>query len=382
METLRDFVAELLESEGAVVDRWEPEGLDVLAPAALGRALELPELARLAFGPELPEGAIRVGLEGDWLDRFGTLIGERGRWLERQLNLPAPLPAPARPDELVASAFNLPNAVARFIGLGPGWTRCLVVTFRHAALSDEKREGLVQLALNRGTGGFLGDAWTRLQGLLADSELWQAPEAAVRRAAATPAQAPDLEAQLRPTLREQVGRDLQPFLRAMRHRLERDRTRVHAYHDDLRAAAQKRLAALAEATSEKAESERRREALRVAAIEREYHAKLEDLRRNYALRVTVEWVQTLELFLPVQRLEILIRRRKGERRIFFDWHPAVRLAELPVCEWGAGLERVRLVCDERLHLTEPSGQAPCPACGAAWCRACHPSACPRCHAAA
>ena len=72
----------------------------------------------------------------------------------------------------------------------------------------------------------------------------------------------------------------------MRRRLDRDRDRVHAYHDDLRGASLKRLAALAGPHGEKAEADRRRETLRVAAIEREYPAKLDDLRHNYALRVT------------------------------------------------------------------------------------------------
>ena len=46
------------------------------------------------------------------------------------------------------------------------------------------------------------------------------------------------------------------------------------------------MAALARADGERAEADRRRETLRVEAIEREYRAKLDDLRRNYALRVT------------------------------------------------------------------------------------------------
>jgi hypothetical protein len=126
-----------------------------------------------------------------------------------------------------------------------------------------------------------------------------------------------------------------------------------------------------------AEASRKRETLRVAAIEREYAAKLDDLRHNYALRVTVDWVQGLTLFVPVHRYEVVIKRRKGERIVRIDWHSAVRLIELPPCDWGLGLERARLVCDERLHLTEPGGQAPCGSCGRPWCRGCH-SACLRC----
>jgi hypothetical protein len=39
---------------------------------------------------------------------------------------------------------------------------------------------------------------------------------------------------------------------------------------------------------------------------------------------------------------------------------------------------IRLVCDDKLHLTEPAGQAPCPSCGKPFCRACFAAACPRC----
>ena len=146
----------------------------------------------------------------------------------------------------------------------------------------------------------------------------------------------------------------------------------------LRRSALAKLAGLQSAAGDKADADRKRESLRVAAIEREYAAKLDDLRHNYALRVTVEWVQGLILFAPVHRYEVLIRRRKGERIVSIDWHPAARMMEPPLCEWGTGLERARLVCDERLHLTDLGGQAPCQSCGKAWCRACHGPICPRC----
>jgi hypothetical protein len=145
----------------------------------------------------------------------------------------------------------------------------------------------------------------------------------------------------------------------LRRRLERDRNRVHGYHDDLGRASFKRLATLADFAGDKAEADRRRERLRVAAIEREYRAELDDLRHNYALRVTLDWVQALERYVPVQRFEVPIRRRKGERLIRLDWHPLIRLIEPLPCEAGLGLDRVRLVCDGKLHLIKPAGQAPC-----------------------
>jgi hypothetical protein len=124
-----------------------------------------------------------------------------------------------------------------------------------------------------------------------------------------------------------------------------------------------------------------REEQRTEAIAREYRAKLDDLARQYATRVTVEWVQTLELVMPVHRLSVQIRRRKADRTIALDWNPLARRLESPVCEATTGIERPRLVCDDALHLVVPAGLAPCANCGRPFCRACHPALCPKCGAA-
>lgn len=376
MGALRDFVAEVLEIEGAAVEPIEPDALEVLAPDPLRETMGWSDLVRLGFGAELPAGAILVGLEGDWLDKFGGLLGERGRWAERQVALP--LTPPGDPARLLERALDLPNAVWRFRSVAEGWTRCLLLAFRYTAVSDEKREGLIWLAFNQSTGAVVDEIATRLRALLAGDAEWRAPDSDVRRAAGRGWEPAALAARVPPLLDHHVRQEMEAFLRAMRRRLDRDRSRVHDYHHDLRTASVRKLATLSGASGEKGEAERKRETLRIATIEREYAAKLDDLRHNYALRVTVEWVQGLELFVPVWRHEVVIKRRKGERMVRLDWHPAARVTEPPPCDWGLGLGRTRLVCDDNLHLTDPAGQAPCRSCGKPWCRACHPTACPRC----
>ena len=275
-------------------------------------------------------------------------------------------------------AIDLPNAIWRLHGISAVWSRCLLLAFRYTAVSDEKREGLVWLGFNQGTGAVVDEIMARIRPLLARETEWQAPGPDVRLAAGPAWDVPTLEARVRPLLNHHVRHEMEPFLRTMRRRLDRDHTRIYEYYNDLQLQARKKFATLAGASGEKAEDNRKREMLRIAAVEREYAAKLDDLGHNYGLRVTVEWVQGLELFVPVQRFEVLVKRRKGERLIRFDWHPAVRLMEPPPSDWGLGLERSRLVCDDRLHITDPNGQSPCPSCARAWCRACHPKACPRC----
>jgi hypothetical protein len=378
MGALRNFVSEVLEMQGSAVEAVEPDGLEVLAPEPLRAVMGWPELVRLGFGAELPAGATAVGFEGDWLERFGALLGERGRWAERQFVLLGPPPRIHDPARLLDHAIEFPNAVWRLQEVSAAWTRCLLLGFRYTAVSDEKREGLVWLGFNQGTGAVIDDFAPQLRSLLAADVEWQIPDPDVRGAAGPAWDASVLDGRVKPLIKHNVRNEVEPFLRTMRRRLDRDRNRIHQYHSDLHLVAQKKLATLAGSAGEKMENDRKREMLRIATIEREYAAKLGDLRHNYALHVSVDWVQGLELFVPVQRFQVLVKRRKGEKLMRLDWHPAVRLMEPPPSDWGLGIGRSRLVCDDQLHITDPAGQSPCPSCGRAWCRACHPTACRRC----
>ena len=384
MTALRAFVADLLEGEGAMVEAVEPDGLDVMAPDRLCAEYGWPELVRLSFGAVAPSGAIPIGLEDDWLDRLGGLLGDRGRVAERQLPMPENAAPPNDPERLIDGAMHLSNAIWRLNGVTPDWSRCLLLAFRYTAISDEKRDGLVWLGFNCSTGAVLGEDLTAsLRRALDQADTWQLPSAEASQAAGPLWAADTIASRCRSLLDDRVRSELEPFLAAMRSRLDRDRLRVHAYHDDLRRAALAKLAGLEGAAgkkaSEKTEAAIKREQIRIATIEREYASKLQDLRNNYALAVKVEWVQALVVVAPVQRHSLLVKRRKGERSIALDWHAAVRRMEPALSDWGDGLGIERIVCDEHLHLTDPAGQAPCSACSKAYCRACRPAACPRCH---
>ena len=82
---------------------------------------------------------------------------------------------PSDPERLLGRAFDLPNAVWRFQGVSATCTRCLMLAFRYTAVSDEKREGLVGLGFNLGTGAVVSDILARLQpALAAQMPDWQA----------------------------------------------------------------------------------------------------------------------------------------------------------------------------------------------------------------
>lgn len=369
MGRMQGFVASLLAQEGALVEAIEPAGLEVMAPPPVQRILELPELCRLGFGAALPSGARRVGLENDWLDRFDRLLGDRGRWA-RQVLRPEVVRPPSDPERVLGHELVLDNATFRLLGVTAAWTRYLVLDFRFAAVSDEKREGVFRLGINQATGAMPDAVLHQIAPWLDAAEGDPAlpeedlPPVWERRRVL------DLVAEALPARLDAM---LAPFVKGLRRRLSRDQDRLHTYHDDLHREAIRRLAALSED-----DPARRREEQRVAAIGREYQAKIDDLARQYAMGVTVAWIQTLELAMPVQRFEVQIRRRKAQRVIHLDWNPLARRLESPACEYSHAAERPRLMCDDALHFVAPAGLAPCPCCGKAFCRACHRQACPKC----
>jgi hypothetical protein len=365
--TLKSFVAQLLELEGAEVATVEPDGLEYLAPLPLQQTLKTGEFGRLGFGVELPDGAQRVSFESDWIERLGHVLGDRGR-VSRSILRP-PITPISNPERVLDHALTLQNAVYRLTGVSPAWTRYLILTFHYSAFSDEKRDGIVPLVLNLSNGStpdeFAGplvaaanadrDPSDSLRANVDLPPLWDSARLgnAVRRA-------------LPPRVRQSVA----AFLAGLQRRLERGLGRVFEYHNDLR---EESLRRLQEQTSDIG-----RERLRVEAITREYQAKVADLQQKYAVRIALEWIQTQELIIPVQRFGLLVKRRKGERRLHLDWNPIAKRIEPPPCEFTFAADSLRVVCDEALHLVSPAAHKACAQCGKEYCRACHPLKCPKC----
>lgn len=371
---MQAFVASLLRREGALVEEIEPEGLEVLAPLPVQRALGIGELARLGFGSTLPPGGQRVGLESDWLGRFGDMLGGDGRWSRRLLQVAAR--APDDPERMLGQTLLLDNATYRLLGAAPAWTRYLVLDFRVSAISDDKRDFMLRLGINLATGtvpdAIVAALTLSFENTQTDAEL---PDATLPDNAELPAiwDRTRVLALVSRALPPRLDAALDPFVRGLRRRHGRDEDRLHRYHGDLHREAMLRALALPDG-----DLRRLREEKRAASIAREYDAKLDDLARQYATRVTVNWVQTLELAMPVHRYTVQLRRRKADRILLLDWNPLARRLEPPICEASFSVERPRLVCDDALHLVVPAALASCQECDRAFCRACHPRRCPKC----
>ena len=289
---------------------------------------------------------------------------------------------PSHPERILEHQFRLNNAVYRLQSVEETWTRCTLHTFRYSAMSDEKRDGLVQTGRNLSNGALL-DAWAdtlleagRAQGMCETTDLEKRRDALKD----CPSEETD-EAWMRLTQRllpHTVRGHLRSFLSGLHRRQQRDLDRLYRYHTDLRQEIFSRMKAAKKKGPDKEAEARQHGMVRLESITREYHAKAADLWEKYAMTIKVEHTQSVLLESQVFRFHLMIKRRKGERPFHLDWHPTVRQLEAPPCEAGLPFGEERMVCDDALHLVSIEGFAACVACDKPFCRACHPERCPRC----
>ncbi|HLE62545.1 MAG TPA: hypothetical protein VI750_05365 [Pyrinomonadaceae bacterium] len=364
---LRDFVSTLLQREGALVEQLAPNTLEVLAPSHMQQALRIGDLEYLSFGPDPPDGTQPVTLESDWLERLGQLLGNRGRKARCVLRVPAP--APAFPERLLAHAVSLQNAVCDLVSVSAAWTAYLILLFRYTAFSDEERDGMLTLGVNLANGAAIEEP--SAIDLFRASALPDNRQSVFPPASELPPSWSNERVNLwiKHAFPPRLNQHLAPFVRGLQRRLDRDLARIHDYYGDLQRESVGRL--------RKRDGEAR-ERLRLESIDREYRSKVEDLRQKYSLRVDVTLSQSLELIMPVQRFELVIKRRKARRQLHLDWNPLLRRLDLPPCESSLTMDPARMVCDDRLHIVSPSAHGPCANCQRAYCRACHPRKCPKC----
>ena len=364
---LRDFVSALLQREGALVEEVASHTIEVLAPPRIQQELHIADLAQLSFGTDPPSGTQPVTLESDWLERLGHLLTNRGRKARCVLHVPSA--APSSPQRIAAPAASFQNAVCDFAGVNAAWTTYLILLFRYTAFSDEERDGLLTLGVNVTNAAVIEEpSATELfhaAGLADNGQSALPPASELPR----PWSNEGLNTWIKRAVPERLKQHLTPFVKGLQRRLDRDLVRIHGYYSDLQRESVLRL--------QKRDGEAR-ERLRLEAIDREYRAKIEDLRQKYSVRVDVALSQTLELIMPVQRFDLLIKRRKARRQLQLDWNPVLRKLEMPPCEHTFTTDVGRMVCDDRLHVVSAAAHGPCANCQKAYCRACHPQKCPKC----
>jgi hypothetical protein len=358
---LIDTVAEVLELSGAAVEK-NGEQLEALVPESVSKVLHSPELVKLYFNPEhAKQDGELVTFQSDFVDRLFVLMQGTGNFASLSLHN---LYLKQSTKNAAEQRFQALNGLGRALDAIERRLSYAQFNLKYTAVSDEKREGLVSAIINEHTLAEASDmaahfGWVESVEAFHHVELPSQPFQAVYAAACRSAEAV-------------IRRELAEFHKSLNRRLQRDVDRLTEYYASLSAEIRRKIARRGLEGKEREDEESR-----IRATELELERKIIDQREKYAMKISVEPVNLLRLFMPVMVVNFEVCFRKAAREIPLVWNPLTKDFEMLVCQGcAAGLYHF-YICEDKLH-TVCADCFKCAGCGRNVCRACHPRKCPKC----
>jgi hypothetical protein len=341
------FTARALERRGALLE--EEEGGEVLAllPMGLSRELGLAEEVRLSAQGR--QDAVACGLGTPLLE---TVVGEARREVPvasaRWVREPAPKTGHARS---LAERYVIRNGVAEVLEVAGGEATYLVAWLAYVAEADERHEGMVAMGVHAQDGSVPDEGF--VSGCDAGAE-----------GAWVPWPLPTVEPEARRWLARYAlaveQRALQGVREATARRHARDYERMAEYY----------AAMVAEARAPRRRVDAAAVETKVRHLLAERDSKLGDLAERFTLRVHTRLAAALWVAVPVARVRLRVRRRKGEHELLLRLPAGAHGFDRLPCEGCPGTTERPTLCDERLHvLCEAcvplaTGRPQCPTCRA------------------
>ena len=358
---LIDTVAEILELSGAAVEK-NGERLEALLPPEVSKTLQTSEQATLYFNPEHAQaGGELVTFQSDFVDRLFVLMQNNGNYAHLALK---DLYLKQGAKGAAEQRFTVLNGLGRALDANARHLSYAQFNFKYTAVSDEKKEGLVTAIVNEHT---LADAsliaaqlnWVESAEQFHQTDFPQLPFEKIYAAA---------NRVVEPIIQLQLAE----FHKSLNRRLQRDIHRLTEYYGSLTAEIHRKIV-----RRHLEGKEREDEESRIRATEMELERKIIDQREKYALKIHVEPVNLLRLFMPAMVVGFEIRFRKAARELPLVWNPLTKDFETVPCQsCSAGLYSFN-VCEEKLHVA-CADCFKCASCGRTVCHVCHPRKCPKC----
>lgn len=146
--TITEFMKEILEYHGSIVDQMEDGSLEAIIPAEISGILNIPEHARFSFSYNPDQGErIYASYDSEIFKSITTLLGEKGRY--SCATIETLVPNPGKISNIVQNRICFNNAVYRVEKSEVGKMPYLLLIFKYTALSDEKQEGITSVLINK-----------------------------------------------------------------------------------------------------------------------------------------------------------------------------------------------------------------------------------------
>lgn len=374
--SLPEVITEVLTYEGAVLEKKDDGSLEFLLPPSLSGTLGAPEHGILSFSshPSL-EGAITISYESEIFKTIEKIFWGKGKMAGAAY--PSHLPNIDKLSKWMSEKVVLSNATFRLQKAENQAIAYVLIFFKYIALSDEKREGVFSLLVNKRnlSALLLNDNLTDLLFDLRDpdqvvattgQETLKAIRAGLSAASLV------------------VKEEFAPFVKSLEKRLNRDTTRVFNYYETLKVETQKALEKKGLSGKGSGEGMTTPDGVekvlsgKMDALEGEKRWKIQDLISKYALNVRIEPVCVIDIETQTYVFWIEIKRRLSSRVFPLTYNPFLRRMDPLPCEACFYPRGGYYICDEKLHILCAACFPKCPECGRQYCSACSKAGCPRC----
>lgn len=311
-QELLSFAAQLLEQQGGVVEQ-HPDHMMALLPGHISRILELPE-------------EVRIGKDGEillygspLLDRLVSLATQEVPVVYGELQVPYLKKAGF--EQLLAQDISFGKGQSRIISTVEARHSYMVLICHYIAMSDERKEGLVEVAIHEDTGALIPE----MTGRWADFQpKFFSPKNVPPH---FPIHLDDSIIAAMKNARTLIDVELADFFKSIRRHLNRDVRNTQEYYQAL----EREMEASLENPNLSEEQRIERKA-KIQELPDEMSRKIEDLHQKYRTQVTLTGCAALRFLVPVIRLTVAIRYRKLSREIRLIYNPVTRSMDPLVCQ--------------------------------------------------
>lgn len=224
-------------------------------------------------------------------------------------------------EQILRRDLSFPDCLPAIRGTAAARTVYMILTAHYEAISDERKDGQVQVAVQERTGANVEEFLDK----------WLSHHPAYFKPGGLPPHFPrDVEKAVDAALavaKEKAHGALKEFVLSMERRLRRDIGNTREYYDALKKEMEE---GLLHPSPREAQREERK--AKIAELPREAIRKIEDLRQKYQIRVRIKASAAVRVLTDVVQLMVNANYRKNTRDIILFWNPVTQALDPVVCE--------------------------------------------------
>ena len=238
-------------------------------------------------------------------------------------------------EQFLDQDLALSGAKVSISGKAETRTSYMILFSQYIALSDERKEGLVNMGIRERNGAII-------EGL---ADIWREYDIHFYPAENIPPHFPkDIDQAMHKgfsALQDMVSRQLAEFRESMQRRLNRDVRNLQEYYAALGREMEESLS-----NPNLSQSQREERESKIAELPLERDQKIQDLQHKYNIQVTMKGSAVLRLLVDVVQLELDVRYKKWKTTLYTTWNPLTRRLDPLTCpRCGSSLRLASPVVD-------------------------------------